>query len=148
MELQGIGNGVQDGPEESHLREESLDTTETRATSKRWGGIDFDQEQGQYPLEWDDLADFEAWHQEEELAYTIKIISSSTYHGGPRSLWLSHRVFVCRCEYPGGKPKYERKVSHLDLTCHLTNELSMGLCSGLVVGFPPTRCSSQSPTLS
>jgi hypothetical protein len=25
-----------------------------------------------------------------------------------------------------------------DLTCHLTNELSIGLCVELVVGFPPT----------
>jgi hypothetical protein len=109
MELQGIGNGAQDGPEESRLRETSLDTAETRATSKRRGGVDFDRERGQYPLEWDDLADFEAWRREEELAYTIEIISSSTYHGGPRSLWLRRRVFVCGREYPGGKPKYERK---------------------------------------
>jgi hypothetical protein len=84
-------------------------TAETCATSKRRGSIDFDWEQGQYPLEWDDLADFKAWHREEELAYTIEIISSSIYHGGPRSLWLRCHVFVCRCEYPGGKPKYKRK---------------------------------------
>jgi hypothetical protein len=39
-------------------------------------------------------------------------------------------------------------VSRLDSTCHLTNELSKGLRAELVVGFPPTRCSAQSPTLS
>ena len=109
MELGIAGNGAHDGPEESCLREEPMDTAETPAASKRRGGFYFDRERGQYPLEWDDLADFEAWRREEELAHTIEIISSSTYHGGPTSLWLRRRVFVCGRQYPGGKSKYQRK---------------------------------------
>jgi hypothetical protein len=86
LELQIIGgNRAHNGPEELRLWEEPLDTAETPATSKRQGSFYFDWEQGQY-LEWDDLADFKAWCQEEELAYTIEIISLSTYHGGLMSL--------------------------------------------------------------
>src|SRR6266850_8407930 len=55
------------------------------------------------------MADFQAWHWEEELAYTIEILSSSRYYGGPTSLWMMHCVFVCGREYPGGKPRYVRK---------------------------------------
>jgi hypothetical protein len=51
MELGIAGNGAHDGPEESCLQEEPMDTAETPAASKRWGGFYFDQEQGQYPLE-------------------------------------------------------------------------------------------------
>jgi hypothetical protein len=86
-----------------------MDTTETPATSKRWDSFYFDQERGQYLLEWDNLANFEAWHQEEELAHIIEIISSSTYHSGPTSLWLRHCMFVCGRQYPRGKSKYQRK---------------------------------------
>jgi len=60
-------------------------------------------------LEWDDLANFEAWRREEELAYTIEIIRSSTYRGGPTSLWTKRRVLLCGREHPGGKSKYVKK---------------------------------------
>jgi len=104
MELQGIdGSGVRDIPEEPR------DTAETPATSRRRGGFDFDWEWGLYPLAWDDMANFQAWHWEEELAYTIEILSSSRYYGGPTSLWMMHCVFMCGHEYPEGKPRYVRK---------------------------------------
>jgi hypothetical protein len=32
-------------------------------------------------MEWSGPAEFEAWCQEEELAYSIKLIASSTVHG-------------------------------------------------------------------
>jgi len=45
MELQGIdGSGARDIPEEP------WDTAKTPATSRRWGGFDFDWERGLYPL--------------------------------------------------------------------------------------------------
>jgi hypothetical protein len=51
-------------------------------------------------------------------------------------------------QLPQGRHCGGPAVSRPDSTCHLTNELSKGLCVELVVGFPPTRCSIQSPTLS
>jgi len=84
FELQEIGRSrMHDDPKEL---EEPLNAAKTPATSRRRGGFDYDREWGLYPLAWDDLADFKAWHQEEELAYTIKILSSSRYYGGPTSL--------------------------------------------------------------
>src|SRR6266850_3833204 len=107
FELQEIGGSrTHDDPEES---EEPLDTAKTPATSRRRGGFNYDREWGLYLLAWDDLADFEAWHREEELAYTIEILSSSRYYGRLTSLWMLRHMFVCRCEYPGGKSKYVRK---------------------------------------
>jgi len=104
MELQGIN-----GSRAHDILEEPQDTAETPATSRRRGGFNFDQERGLYPLAWDDMANFQAWCWEEELAYTIEILSSSRYYGGPTSLWMMCHVFMCRHEYPGGKPRYVRK---------------------------------------
>jgi len=53
MELQGI-----DGSRACDSLEEPRDTAETPATSRRWGGFDFNWERGLYPLAWDDMADF------------------------------------------------------------------------------------------
>jgi hypothetical protein len=55
------------------------------------------------------MDDFKAWHREEKLTYTIKILASSQYYGGPTSLWMLCHVFVCRREYAGGKRNYVRK---------------------------------------
>jgi hypothetical protein len=124
MDIQGIGrSGAHDGPEEHwdtaetsggthddlEAPEDPLDIAVTPATLRRRGGFDFDQEWGLYPLQWDDMDDFEAWCWEEELAYTIEILASSQYYGGPTSLWTLHCVFVCGREYAGGKQNYVRK---------------------------------------
>src|SRR6267142_408410 len=127
MELQGIGgSGARDGPEEP------WDTAKTSATSRRRGGFNYDREWGLYLLAWDDLADFEAWHREEELAYTIEILSSSRYYGGPTSLWTLCHVFVCGCEYPGGKSKYVRKCPD---QCQKVPSKKSGCCFRLVIKF-------------
>jgi len=86
-----------------------LDAVKTPATSRRWGSFDYDWEQGLYLLAWNDLADFEAWCQEEELAYIIKILPSFRYYGRLMSLWTLCHVFMYGCKYPGGKSKYIRK---------------------------------------
>jgi len=130
FELQDIGGSrMHDDLEEL---EEPLDTAKTPATLRRWGSFDYDQEQGLYLLAWDDLADFEAWHWEEELAYTIEILSSSRYYGGPTSLWTLCHVFVCGCEYPGGKSKYVRKCPD---RCQKVPSKKSGCCFRLVIKF-------------
>jgi len=116
MELQGINrSGACDSPEEPR------DTAKTSATSRRWGGFDLDQEWGLYPLAWDDMADFQAWHWEEELAYTIEILSSFRYYSRPTSLWMMRHVFVCGCEYPRASAKINFSYSIL---FHLTTSYS------------------------
>jgi hypothetical protein len=54
------------------------------------------------------MDNFKAWHWE-ELAYTIKILTSSQYYGRPTSLSMLRCVFVCGHEYVGGKRNYIRK---------------------------------------
>jgi len=130
FELQEIGGSrMHDDPEEL---EEPLDATETPATLRRWGGFDYDLEWGLYPLAWDDLVDFEAWCQEEELAYTIKILSSSRFYGGLMLLWTLCRVFMCGCEYPRGKLKYVRKCPD---QCQKVPSKKSGCCFRLVIKF-------------
>jgi hypothetical protein len=102
---------VHDGPEEHQdtaetpgrtyddleAPEDPLNTAITPTTSRRQGGFNFDQEWGLYPLQWDNMDDLEAWHWKEELAYTIKILASSQYYGGPTLLWtLCHIVKLPR----------------------------------------------------
>jgi hypothetical protein len=59
------------------------------------------------PLEWPNLAAFDAWHQREELAHSIELIRSTTSRGG--QTWTLRRIFVCSREPPGGGSKYEKK---------------------------------------
>jgi hypothetical protein len=80
---------------------------ETPATSTRRGSFNYDREQGEYPMEWSDLTAFNAWHQEEELHYSIKLILSVVMCGGP--LWTERWVYVCSCQMSGGQKKYEKK---------------------------------------
>ena len=82
---------------------------ESPAISRKRGGLIYDREHGRWPLEWEDLADFEAWRREEELLHSIDIISSTTAHGGKTSLWTKRRVFVCGRDWSGGKSKYVKK---------------------------------------
>ena len=38
------------------------------ATSNKRGSFNYDRQSGEFPREWSDLATFEAWRREEELA--------------------------------------------------------------------------------
>jgi len=84
-----------------------LETVETPATLTRRGSFNYNQERGKYPMEWSDLTAFNAWRQEEELRYSIKLILSVVKRGGP--LWTERRVYVCSCQMSGGQKKYEKK---------------------------------------
>jgi hypothetical protein len=109
--------------------EELPDTTdapvEDPATSRKWGSFNYDWEHGRWPFEWEDLANFEAWHRDEELLHSIEIISSSTAHGGKGLLWVKRRVLVCRRSWSRGKsnyikqdPKWKQKIGSKKIGCH------------------------------
>ena len=83
------------------------ETAETPATSTRKGSFNYDRKRGDYPLEWSDLAAFNAWHREEELHYSIELIPSTVKRGGP--LWTEKRLFVCSRQLSGGQKPYEKK---------------------------------------
>jgi hypothetical protein len=80
---------------------------ETPATLTRRGSFNYDQERGEYPMEWSDLTAFNAWCWEEELHYSIELILSVVKHRGP--LWTERRVYLCSHQMSGGQKKYEKK---------------------------------------
>jgi hypothetical protein len=59
--------------------------TNDPATLSKLGSFNYDQDSGQYPLEWADINKFDVWCQSEELAYSIELICSTVAHG--RMLW-------------------------------------------------------------
>jgi hypothetical protein len=83
------------------------ETAETPATSTRRRSFNYDRERGDYPLEWSDLAAFNAWRWEEELHYSIELIASRVRSGG--SLWTQNWLYICSCQLSRGQKEYEKK---------------------------------------
>jgi hypothetical protein len=77
------------------------------ATSIRPGSFNYDKENGAYPHKWSSLADFDDWHQDEEIAYSIELISSKIMRGN--TLWTEKRYYVCSHGHSGGASKYQKK---------------------------------------
>jgi hypothetical protein len=92
--------------------EEPSKSAKTPANSTRSGSFYYNQVCGRYPMEWASPAEFEAWHWEEELAYSIKLIASSTMHGRGQRLWMLKCVYIYSCQLSGEQSKYQKK--HLD----------------------------------
>jgi hypothetical protein len=80
---------------------------EDPATSTRLGSFNYDQESGDYPHEWANMEEFDAWRRVEELAYSIELIRSTVVHG--KTLWTQRRYYVCLHQLSGGKSKYKKK---------------------------------------
>ena len=81
---------------------------EDLATSWRLGSFNHDWESGLYPHEWANIAEFDAWHHKEELAYSIELIVSRATYG--KKLWTLRRHYVYSWQLSGGKKtQYQRK---------------------------------------
>src|SRR5882672_9561877 len=83
--------------------------TETPGNYRR-GSFHYDRANGILPLEWLNLAAFDVWRWNEELAHSIELIKSTIVRGG--QVWTLRRIFVCSCEDGGGGTKYVKK--HLE----------------------------------
>src|SRR6266850_5088192 len=81
---------------------------ETLGNYKR-GSFHYDQANGILPLEWPNLAAFDVWRRNEELAHSIELIKSTIACGG--QVWTLRRIFVCSREDGGGGSKYVKKHS-------------------------------------
>jgi hypothetical protein len=108
------------------------EAAETPANSTKKGSFHYDWVRGGYLMEWAGPAEFEVWRQEEELAYSIELIASSTLHG--ENLWMLKRVYVCSHQLSGGQRKYERKF--LDWQ-HKIGSKKMGCRCRIVVKYYP-----------
>ncbi len=83
------------------------ETAETPATLTRRGSFNYDQERSDYPLEWSDLATFNAWCREEERCYSIELIASRVRSRG--HLWTQNWLYICSCQLSGGRKQYKKK---------------------------------------
>jgi hypothetical protein len=83
------------------------ESTETPANSTRSGSFYYDQVHSRYLIEWAGPAEFEVWCQEEELPYSIELITSNTVHR--EKLWTLKWTYVCSHQPPRGPKKYQKK---------------------------------------
>src|SRR6266850_2310536 len=81
---------------------EALDT-ETPGNYRR-GSFHYDRANGILPLEWPNLAAFDVWRRNKELAHSIELIKSTITRGG--QVWTLRRIFVCSREDGRGGTKY------------------------------------------
>jgi hypothetical protein len=125
-------------PERSTLAEcppeEPSKSVETPANSTRSGSFYYDRVRSRYLMEWAGPAEFEAWHREEELAYSIELIASKTVHRG--GLWTLKRVYICFRQLSEGRSKYQKK--HLDQHRKIQNKKTECWCSIIIKFYPHT----------
>jgi len=84
-----------------------LKTTETLATSTRRGSFNYNQDHSVLNWKWAQFATFNAWHWEEELCYSIELITSTVKPRGP--LWTQYWLYVCSCQLSGSWKQYKKK---------------------------------------
>ena len=107
------------------------------ATSIKRGSYNYDRVHG-YPLEWSDFAAFNAWRREEELRYSIELITSTikrgvtVKRGGP--LWTEKRLYICSRQPSGGWTEFEKK--HPDWRRKIGSKKT-GCCCRVVIKLYP-----------
>jgi hypothetical protein len=84
------------------------DVTETPANSIRKGSFNFDRESGGFAHEWSNLAEFDAWRRQEELAYSIELVTAWT-SGPSRWLYTQKKIYRCSRQHTTGERHYQKK---------------------------------------
>ena len=87
--------------------QESAERLHNAATLRKKGSLYSDQKKGKWPHEWGSLAEFDAWHQQEELVYSIELIGSSVHH--ENEPWLDKHLYVCSHQLTGSQKIYQKK---------------------------------------
>jgi hypothetical protein len=108
----------------------------TPANLTKKGSFYYNWECGRYPMEWSSPAEFEAWCQEEELAYSIELIALSTVHRCDRGLWMLKGVYICSCQLSGGWSKYQKK--HLEQQHKIESKKTGCQCHIIIKYYPHT----------
>jgi len=90
-------------------QETEASDTKTPGNYRR-GSFHYNQVNGILPLEWLNLAAFDVWRRNEELAHSIELIKSTIACSG--QVWTLRHIFVCSCEDGRGGTKYVKK--HLE----------------------------------
>jgi len=108
--------------------------TETLGNYKR-GSFHYDQANGILPLEWPNLAAFDVWHWNEELAHSIELIKSTIAHS--RQVWTLRRISVCSCEDSRGGTKYVKK--HPEWKQKIPSKKTGCPCNIMIKRYPDTE---------
>src|SRR6266851_5984957 len=98
---------LEQSPRAERPSDDPPETAETPATSTRRGSFNYDQEHGVFTLEWANLTAFNAWCWEEELCYSIELITSTVKHRGP--LWTQYQLYICLHQLSRGQKHYKKK---------------------------------------
>ena len=85
-----LGTAEESGEESEHP---TTSIAKDPTTSQRKGSF-FSDQKGIYNLEWPDVAEFDAWHQEIKIANSIEF-KQSTVKWARTSLWMCTCLFVC-----------------------------------------------------
>jgi hypothetical protein len=118
----------------SALAERPSESVETPTNSTRSRSFYYDRVHGGYPMEWTSPAEFEAWRWEEELAYSIELITSNTVHGG--KLWTLKWTYVCSHQLSRGPKKYQKKF--LDQQQKIESKKTGCQCHIIIKSYPHT----------
>ena len=131
----GRASGIPSGPSAPPVNLGVIPkAAETPANSTKKGSFHYDRVRGGYLIKWAGPAEFEAWRREEELAYSIELITSSTLHGG--NLWTLKRIYVCSHQLSGGQSKYQKKLP--DRQCKIGSKKTGCRCRIIVKYYPHT----------
>ena len=80
------------------------DSCQTPATSTKKGSFNYDCEKGDFLMRWANIAEFDAWCQMEELAYSIEFITTQVTNG--KALYFEKHDYMCSCQASGGEVPY------------------------------------------
>jgi hypothetical protein len=127
----GVAGQSNSGTPESAC--DNSESSESPATSKRKGSFNWDRENG-WAMEWANIAEFEIWLKEEQLAKSIDFVLSSTRPG--KRLWTKKSTYVCSRQMSGGQSMYEKK--HPDRQRKIDTKKTGCRCHVIIKHYPHT----------
>ena len=101
-----------------------MDNSKTPTNSRRKGSLNWDWEKGNYTYEWTDTAEFVAWWQVEEHAYSIQFTTSGNESIPKGTVWTEQCYFICGCQDSGSRKAYQKitklvyKIRSKRTSCH------------------------------
>ena len=111
LDLGNVGDKAHATTEEQapaeHPHNAPPNSSQTPATSTKKGSFNYDCEKGNFLMRWANIAEFDAWHQMEELAYSIEFITMWVTNG--KALYLEKHDYVCSHQASGGEVPYQKK---------------------------------------
>ena len=85
LDLGNVGDKAHATMEEQAPAEHPCDvppnSSQTPATSTKKGSFNYDHKKGNFLMRWANIAEFDAWCQMEELAYSIEFITAWVTNG-------------------------------------------------------------------